>query len=267
MNKMIIFKHYLRRSIIEPIGIAIYVIAPLVFVLLTTVINQYGQPEDAVVILSNGRDLNVAMNLIINLFMFQFMGILLVVDPLFRDLKYDMRWRLLAAPVPPVKIVFGCMWGHYVFAILAGLLLLVGGFFMGSYMFNIGILLATLALVSLIAMLFGTLLFFLFKKMAIPNTLGTVISFGMAILMGVLVTVDLPGPLHAFGQYGTPLAWATRAVVYSSAEASQILTDFFGIFETFEGGMSGAFMNLGFLGAFAAALAILVVLVSRRKTV
>ncbi|MCL2189077.1 MAG: hypothetical protein FWC16_09185 [Defluviitaleaceae bacterium] len=265
---MTIIKHYLKRSLIEPIGIAIYIVAPLVFVGLIAVMNQYNIEEGAITLMANGTDLNVGNNLVINMLMFQFMGILLVVDPLFRDLKYDMRWRLLSAPVPSVKFVFGCMWGHYVFALAAGALLLIGGFFMNSYMFNPFVLAAALALVALIAMLFGTLFFYLFKKMAIPNTLGTVISFGMSILFGVMVSVDLPTPLHYFGQYGTPFAWALRAIIYSSEEASAILSSpNITMFETFDGGMTGVMMNLGFLAAFAAVLAVIVVIVSRRKAI
>ncbi|MCL2202820.1 MAG: ABC transporter permease [Defluviitaleaceae bacterium] len=266
---MTIFMHYTKRALKEPLGIAIYIVAPLVMVLITTLVNQYAADEfQGAAVMANGRDLVVSVNVFMNLIMFQFMGILLVVDPLHVDIRRDMRWRLLAAPVPPVKFVFGCMFGHYVFALLSGLLIIAGGFVMGGYMFTPWVPVAVLALVGIIAMLMGTLFFYLFKSLAVANTLGTVFTFGMAIPQGIMIMADFPTPVQTFGQYFTPLAWAFRAIIYSSDEASEMMTQFFfNQQHSFTRGMPGALMNLGLLAAFAAVLAVIVVLVSRRKAV
>jgi len=265
---MTIFKHYLRRAFTEPIGIAIYIGAPAVMVALLAIMNQYGgeDGQTAEVLLSGGRDINIGFNLIMNMIIFQFMGILLVVDPLFRDLKKDMRWRLLSAPVPPTKLVFGNMFAHYIFAVASGLLLILVGYFFNSYMFTLWVMVTVLALVALIAMLIGVIFFYLCKTMALANTLGTVFTWLMVILQGIMFAIP-PEPLYTIGSYHTPLAWSIRAIVYSSQEATYFIDNNFFTVHSFTGTMSDAMMNLGFLAGFAALCAVIVVFLSRRRAV
>ncbi|MCL2363836.1 MAG: ABC transporter permease [Defluviitaleaceae bacterium] len=282
---MTIFLHYLKRHAREPIGIAIYIIAPIVFLFFTTVINEAafdagieaanelpgvigevaGAAAEAVVnaFQLEGGSLNTSINAFMSMIMFQLMGSLIVIDVLFRDLRKDMRWRLAAAPVKQIKLVVGNFKGAFIFAMVSGLLIILFNVLLGGYMFTPWVVFATLILVALMSQLLGVLMFFLFNRMAVANTVAVIFVWSMALIQGLMFQVPLPDAVERFGQYHTPLAWAMRAIMSSGGtEAQEVLGAFNVLGISFAGEMSDTLRNMGFLAAFVAVLAVAVVIAS-----
>jgi len=280
---MTIFLHYLKRHAREPIGIAIYIIAPIVFLFFTTIINEAA--FDAAIEAANelpgvigeiaaeatetainafqleGGSLNTSINAFMSMIMFQLMGSLIVIDVLFRDLRKDMRWRLAAAPVKQIKLVLGNFKGAVIFAMVSGLLIILFNFLLGGYMFTPWMLFAVLLLVALMSQLLGVLMFFLFNRMAIANTVAVIFVWSMAIIQGIMFQLPLPDAVQRFGQYHTPLAWATRAIMNSGGtEAQEVLGAINVMGVSFAGDMSDALRNMGFLAGFVIVLLIAVVI-------
>jgi|GEM_PF-826233 len=302
---MTIIRHYFKRTLLDPMGIGIYVLFPLILLSLFHVINEYNIPSEVnhyipghgyVALVDGvgyipgvgeievggpmfyvpgvgeislddrlgGRNLTASFNLLVNLLIFQFMGSLLVIDFLYVDLREDMRWRLGMAPVSKAKLAFGNMAGSFGFALLSGLILIaVSAFAFDAYLHNVPILLLVLVLVGLISQLMGVLFFFLFKKKSTANTMGTVVSWAMVLGSGMMMGINFGEGVTELASRVTPYGMAVRAVVNSGG-----VNDLPGIMEIFSGsGINEAWLNVGLLGAVAAALAIVVVFFSRRRLV
>jgi ABC-type transport system involved in multi-copper enzyme maturation permease subunit len=257
---MNIIKHYFKRYAIDPLGVGIYVFFPVILLALFSVVNVYNAEENN--FLLDGRDLAASYNMIVNLLIFQFMGSLLVIDFLHTDLRQDMRWRLGMVPVPRTKLVFGNMAGAFTFSFLSGLFVIgVSGIFFNAYMHNLVVLLAVLVFVALISQLVGVLLFFLCAKKSTANTLGSVFCWGMVLLSGMMMGINLGTALTDIGTRYTPFGIAVRAIIYSGGVTR--LDDAFGGFSG--GSLSGAWLNVGYLAGITAVLFALVILMSRRR--
>jgi len=286
---MTIFLHYLKRHAREPVGIAIYIIAPIVFLFLTTVINEaafetaieaaselpgvIGEiAADATEAAINafqleGGSLNTSINAFMSMLVFQLMGALIVIDVLYRDLRKDMRWRLAVAPVPQIKFVLGNFKGALIFAMASGLLMIGANFLLGGYMFTPWVLFAVLFLVALMSQLVGVLMFYLFDRMAMANTVAVIFCWAMVFMQGLFMfEVSLPDALQSFGQQYTPLAWATRAIMLSGGtEAQEVLGNVNVMGISFAGGMSDVYLNLGLLTGFVAVLAVVNIVVANLR--
>jgi hypothetical protein len=256
---MMITRHYFKRNLIDPIAIGIYIFFPLILVSLLVATNNYVvQGYDHLIY---GRNVSHSFNLIVNLLIFQLMGSLIVIDFLYEDLRGDMRWRLLSSPTPMIRFALGNFTASLAFSVLSGgFLLLAGAFVFNAYMHNIWMMVAVLVLVAAISQLVGVLFFLLCNKKATANTLGTVFCWGNVLLSGFMFGIGFGERLTEFGRLYTPFGWAVRAIMFSGALADG---RFPGIIE--KGGMADAFINLGYLAGFCAALTLVIFLLARRK--
>ncbi|MCL2501486.1 MAG: hypothetical protein FWE90_14285 [Defluviitaleaceae bacterium] len=255
-----IVRHYFKRTAMDPIGVGAYIVFPLVLVTLMVVTSNY--LVEGYSHLINGRNLNHSFNIIVNMLIFQLMGSLIVIDYLFEDLRGDMRWRLLATPKPIVSFAFANMVASIAFSFISGgLLILSGAFVFNAYLHNVWVLIAVLVLMATLSQLAGVLFFMLCKKRATANTLGVVFCWGNALLSGLIFNIGFGEQLSRLGRLFTPFGWAWRAIMFSGGAAGM------GGNIVEEGGMRDSLLNLGYLAGFCVALAVIILLLGRRKPV
>jgi len=247
---MIIFRHYLKRIITEPITMLIFILFPAVLVAVNTFINL-GMVEDEMANIVNGRDMMAGSVAVLMLIMFQFMGGTLVIDHIFRDLKSDRRWRLGAAPVSGGKIVFSMALANIVFSIIAGLLVLAVGFiFFNAYYPNILVLLALLVILAVFSAFLGMLVSAFVPKKGTAEAIIMIFAWGMILPAGLFGPVNLGSALNRFFEYFTPYAMALRTTLYSGMPRDD---------------MGIVMLNLGLLAGLTVLLAIATLILSRRR--
>jgi ABC-type multidrug transport system permease subunit len=254
-----IVRHYFKRYATDKLGVGIYIFFPVILLTLFAVINNYALEGDDH--LFKGYCLSASFNMIANMLIFQLMGSLLVIDFLYADLRENMRWRLLAAPMSPLRYALGNAVGAYSFSLISGVVIIaVSAFAFNAYLHNIWVLFTVLFLMALISQLFGVLMFLLCKQKRVANTLGVIFCWGMILLSGPFMGIDIGEGIFAVGSLIMPYAIALRAVIYSG----EVTGTFNGV--EYYGGMAEAWMNVGYLAIFAAFLFILTYFISRRRS-
>jgi len=247
---MIIFRHYLKRIVTEPITMLIFVLFPAALVAVNTFINL-GMVDETVDRLVNGRDMMAGSVAVLMLVMFQFMGGTLVIDHIFRDLKSDRRWRLGAAPVSTGKIVFSMALANIVFSIIAGLLVLAVGFiFFNAYYPNIPVLLTLLVILAVFSAFLGMLVSVFVPKKGTAEAIVMIFAWAMILPAGLFGPVNLGSALNRFFNYMTPYAMALRTTLYSGMPRDD---------------MSIVMLNLGILAGLTALIAIFTLILLRRR--
>jgi hypothetical protein len=252
-----IIRHYLRRVLVDPVGIGVYILFPIALITVLAMTSNYlTQGYDHLI---NGYDLNVSMNMIINLLLFQLMGSLIVIDFLYEDLRGEMRWRLLATPVPVIRFVLANLLASVSFAVISGLMLIgVSAFVFNAYLHNVWVLLSVLVLMAVMSQLVGILFFLVFKRKGTANTMGTLFCWVMVLLSGFMMGISFGEAITRIGRLYTPFAWAFRAIIYSGEAAG-----LGGMIEA--GGMTDALLNLGYLAGFTVLLVPVVVVLAKRE--
>ena len=263
-----IIKHYLRRLLTEPIGLAINVAFPVVIVVLNTVINVDILDAADQSLIVNGYSVMATVLATIIMVMFQFMYGTHIVDLLFRDFRSATRWRLLAAPKSINKYIFSAMLACVFFSILAGVLIMaVAAIFLDAHLHNPFILIGVITITSIFSQIFGMLVFLLVRKKGTAEAICVLFSFAMVVPAGhFLITFNMGRVVDFIFGYLTPYALAMRAILSSGIMGNTVNENFTGNF-AYGRDMSTALLNMGALAATTAALAIITAIVARRRSV
>lgn len=255
--KLLIFKHYLRRALKEPIGFAVGTGLPTVLILIISFVMMKQVPDEDMY-MWNGY--NVIATPIAVLFMtgFQFFGGNVLLDYIYEDFRGDRRWRMLSMPVKTMDYVVGILMASCFFGMIqGGLIIGVSTMVLDVYWGNPFILVGTLFACSALAQLLYMLLFLLIPKKGTIEIITQVVIQVMIFSSGLISTfeVDLEQgntvvKEAAFEQYGTPISLARNAILDSG---------FIG------GNMDNALLSLGLLYGVLAIFIIAVVVCGKRK--
>lgn len=255
--KGLVFKHYLKRTLTEPVGIGIVTGLPtlLIFILSSVMMGQI--PENVPYM---WQGYNMVSTHIAILFMvsFQFFGGNVLLDHIHADFRGDRRWRMFSMPVKTNDYVFGTLAACFVFSFIQGALIIgISAVFLDVYWGNPWILIATLFACAGLAQLLYMLLFLLFPKKGTVEGLAQVIIFAMMFASGWIGikmdgTADSTGTAfnNFFTQYGTPISLARNAITNSGFLGND---------------MNNAILSVGILYVLLIALAVAVALIGKHK--
>jgi ABC-2 type transport system permease protein len=257
--KGLIFKHYLKRSLTEPIGIAVVTGLPTVLITILTLV-MMGQTPEGVPYMLNGYNMIATHIAIMFMVSFQFFGGNILLDFIHQDFRGDRRWRMFAMPVKDNDYVLGTLAACVLYCIVqGGLVISITAIFLDVYWGNPFILIATLIACACIAQLIWMLLFMIFPKKGTVEAAGQIVTWTMMIASGWIgmnvnegnVTVTGGGAIDNFiTRYGTPISLARNAITDSGFVGDN---------------MNHALFNLGILYALLLVLAIIVTaLVNKR---
>ena len=241
-----VFKHYLKRACVEPMGILLYVLLPVGLVVLNNLVYLTSAAEYDYVVYSTAttnQTVFIAM-------LFQLIGGTYIVDYIFLDFKSERRWRLLATPVSLNTHFFAAIAASIVFLMVSNLLILgIGHFFFYVYLGNFAMIFAALFFMALFAQLLGVLLSLTLEKKATASIAVEVIAFVMSFGFFVFAQ-SLPVVGGFLSTYGTPFSAGMLAINRSGF---------------YNPDMGGAFLGLGILIAFTAVMACVVAIIGRRR--
>ncbi|MCL2357870.1 MAG: ABC transporter permease [Defluviitaleaceae bacterium] len=253
---MLIFLHYLRRTSLDPIGLLIFILMPVVLVFLNVEINvaniDFGGHVIATVVV-----LQIMM-------MFQLMAGSYICEYVCLDLQGETRWRLLAAPVALNKYLFGALAASLLFTLVSGgIILLIGAVVYDIYVGNIGFVVAAMVLTALFGQFLGVILSVLIKKSGTAVAAHIGISWAIFILSGFFGRVRLPVIGDLLSTHGMPYSAALRAVLQSGV--GQFVFDDYGMLLSATADTTSALTGLAALAGFAAVTGIVAWLLGRRR--
>lgn len=250
-------KHYLKRTLTEPVGIGIVTGLPtlLIFILTSVMMGQI--PKD-VPYMWQGYNMVSTHIAIMFMVTFQFFGGNVLLDHIHADFRGDRRWRMFSMPVKTNDYVFGILAACFVFCIVQGVLLIgISAVFLDVYWGNPWVLFATLLACAGLAQLLYMLLFLLFPKKSTVEGLAQVIIFAMMFASG-WIGINIDGTAGSTGtafnnfftQYGTPISLARNAITNSGFLGND---------------MNKAVLSVGILYVLLIVLAVVVALIGKHK--
>jgi len=235
----LIFRHFLFRSFRDPMSMVFFILLPLGLIVLNVAIN-FAQMAEV-----GNTSTAVEATAMATLFMlaFQFFSSDILVYNVYDDIRGNVRWRLLAAPVPQQTFFIAAMVSSWVFNLFqAGIIIGVSSILFEMEWGYLWVMFAVVLLVSLIAQLIALLMTQLFKTRKVASGVLQGLCFLFMLLSGVLFVPLGDSAIATFvQQYGTPLGVAWHAIWNSGLV---------------EYDMSQVFRNLIILGGMAAVLAI-----------
>ncbi|MCL2404612.1 MAG: ABC transporter permease [Defluviitaleaceae bacterium] len=264
---MMITKHYFKRLLVEPIGLAINVFFPVLLVFINVTVNVNAMEGGDT--LFSGYSVTATSIATLIMVMFQFMYGTHMVDLFFRDFKNSRRWRLLAAPASLSKYLFSIMMASVFFSVLTGVLIMaVAAIALNAHVHNPFVLLTVIVIIAVFSQVFGMLVSLLIRKKGVAEAVCVLFSFFMIVPSGdFLVTININiHALNVFFNYMTPYAQAMRAIMASGIMGNSVSDNFGGALQYMGRDMSTALLNMGTLTATTILLAIIVVIVSRRRS-
>ena len=200
---------------------------------------------------------------------FQFFTSTMMVSFLYNDFKKDMRWRLKAAPHKTSTFLFPAFAANWLFSLIMGVIAIVlSAILFNVYWGNLFVLAAVLLLVSLIAVFATFLIYLLTDSDKTANAMTYVVSFGMMILSGFMIPLQLFGDnfiITFLRTYGTPLSLGTSAIFNASRLNDPRLANIFGAGAVGDGGMEEALLRIGILAGMALVLAVITFIIGRRR--
>jgi len=246
----IIFRHFLMRTLREPIVIIFSFLLPIGLTILNTVINlnflDQGDRQAAA----------IEATVIAALFMiaFQFFSSQVLIYHIYEDLRGPARWRLLATPVKQGSFLAGAVLASWIFSIIQGLLIIgTSALLFDMHWGNPFILVAVIIMVATIGQLMALLISLATSKLKTAVGITYAIGFSMMFLSGALFVPLGDSAFAVFVQnYGTPLTLAWRAIIFSGVADND---------------MSLVAFNMGVLGIIAAVMAGVVLILGRRRRI
>ena len=267
-NFLMITMHYFKRMLRDPKEIILLLMIPIGLIIFQSVIG--GQIEG---IYLNGYNVLASHAAPAMLLSFQFFNSFFMFIFLYKDFREGMRWRLLAAPCPVRAFVFPAFIANWILSIVLGLVVaVVAALFLNVYWGNLFVLAAVLVIISLMATFVAVLIFLFTKRLAQANAVGYIISFGLMVISGFMIPLQLFGDnavIRFMINHGTPLSLGTSAVI-SSGGLSGIFPAEMDIFFPgvgVVGGMEQARMNIGILAGITLILGLVAVIAARRRKI
>jgi len=257
MNRFpLIFTHYFKRLLRNPINILVYIVLPMGLVVLNMLANIGMFELQGGDLAANASAVAATATLLATVFMvaFQFFSGELLMENIYSDFEEGpVRWRLSASPVPQRTFLFGAAVACWTFNLVQAILIFsVLAILFDIYWGNPLVLVAVVLIVSIMSQLIGALVSQLAPTRKTATVAINLLCFGMMFLSGFLFIPLGNSAIATFiTSYGTPLALAFRAILY----AGPVLDN-----------MGHALFNLGLLAVITLVLAALVFTLGRRRT-
>ncbi len=242
------FSHYLRRLSRDPIGILVFVVLPVVLVYILSFVYTQNTTEQIYVSGYNMVSTHIAYGMML---MFQLNGGIYLLNCFNHDLIKPMKWRLKASPCHTYTLIFAGAAACLVFTILQGIIIVAStSLFLDAYWGNLWIVLLVIGLVSVISQLLNMILLLYIRNISTAEYISWFLSWAMAVLGGLMFPLPDNALFRFMKQYGTPFSLA-QTVIRESGFLGTSLMDMW--------------ICLGMLAGFTVILAIIVIVLGRRK--
>ena len=267
---LLIMVHYLKRMFADTKEIVLLVMIPLGITLFMGFIA--GEAEG---FYFNGYNIFLSFVAPAMVLSFQFFNAFFIFLLLYADFRDARRWRLLASPCTVRGFVIPAFVANWLLSLALGVVsIVIMTLFMNIYWGSWWVLAVVLMITSLMASFVGMLIFLFTKRIGQANGIGYVVSFGLMVISGFMIPLQLFGDnvvVRFLTTHGTPLTLGTSAIV-SSGELTNIFEgiDTAGIALpgfTQGGDIQQSIRNILILLAITAVLGVLAILVARRKKV
>jgi len=260
-NFGMILGHYLKRFIRDWKEVSLLLIIPIGLIILYSLFDDAFFGTIPAGFMPN-YNLQATFTLPVMMLGFQFFSGSMMLSYLYPDIRGAMNWRLRAAPLSILSFVVPAFIANWLFAILLGVIVVaVGVLFLNAYVGSFVILAVVLLLTSMIATLMYMIIFLLVKKSGTANALIYIISFGQFVLSGFLFVPLGDNAIARFMMtYGTPLSLGNRAIAYSGE-----LRELFMMGPSMRENQD--LFNIGILAAIVLVLAIVMLIVGRKKKI
>jgi len=253
MNRFpLIFNHYLKRNLADPMSIVFYFLMPIGLIVLNMLgsIGLFQLSGDY-----DSANLTATATFLAVIFMvsFQFFSGELIIHNIYGELRGPVSSRLFVSPVPQRTFIMGCAVSCWVFNIIQALVIfIVTAIFFDVYWGNPLVFIAVLLLISIMSQLIGALISILVPTRKVASGILNGLAFLMMFLSGMLFISFGDSPIATFiTSYATPLALGFRAILF----AGPVFDD-----------MSRAMFNLGILTVITVVLGFIVFVLGRRRS-
>lgn len=244
----LIFSHYLKRTLKEPVGLGILVGVPVTLIVILSGVYSNNFEGDVYVDGFNMISTNIAIPMMIS---FQFFGGSVLLDYMHADFRSTRKARLFSTPVKNSHFLAGAFLGSLLASFVQGVLvLIISSLFLNAYFGNLWITLAVLLTSSMFAQLLVLIWFILFPKKSTAEAFIQISSWAMMIGSGFTFGApEAPNALQEFLMTYLPLSLGINAIMDS------------GFVHNYD--MDGAWLNLGILVATVAFLAVFTYFLSK----
>jgi len=264
-----ILKHYLMRTIKDPINLLMLILFPVAMITIFTATGRT-DIDEAFRLTDQGFCIIATGNTFFNMMFFQYFGGMIVTDYLYNEFKTDMRWRLMATPKPFSKFVISAIMASLIISAVNGAIVLAyARFVLNAQLYNLPMIIGTLALMATFVTLFGVLCFLVIPKKG--TTTAVIMSFAFAQML-ILNFGLLPNPgIDAVGISSFfPVVAAVRAidhVNYTIAEFTNPDLGFIGGWTVADNNMTMALTHLGILAGLTIVTGIAVLILGKVRKI
>ncbi|MCL2286891.1 MAG: hypothetical protein FWC32_11085 [Firmicutes bacterium] len=259
-----ILKHYILRSFKDPMNLVMCILFPIIMIAIMTV--AANAAADGLNII-NGFNTSATNNTTFNALFFMFFSCMIVTDYLYVEFRSDLRWRLMATPVPFNKFIFSAIGASMIVTILnTTTVLLFGRFVLNAYLHNIFMTISVLLTMGILITLFGVLCFMLIPKKSTTTAVIMVFAFAQLLPIQFNMLSFERGVINASSFI--PVVAAAQAVIYSGTMMIEFVGQGFadGIIRL-EPDMRMALTHLGILVGYMVIAAIAVAILGRKRKI
>jgi len=219
-QSLLIIKHYLLRSLFDPLNTAVLLLLPLALLVANTLLGQaFGIDFEDIMVLSSTTMFVMCVFQLFSPLQHYY---------LFSDFQASMRFRLYSAPVSKTKFVLSMGIAGWLYSVFIGLFFIV----ITSVIFNVQwgsilVVLLVLFLLSVFAQLISIFLFFILPTRGAADAGVLVVGWGTLILSGGMVNIGSNAVTDFLGMYGTPVSlggWAIFSASFPDADLPNMAT-------------------------------------------
>ena len=257
-----ILKHYILRTLKEPINFIMLILFPAVMITIMTVAANNNFVGDAHII--NDFNSIATGNTTFNAIFFMFFSGMIVTDYLYLEFRTDMRWRLMASPIPFSKFVASAVGASMIVSVVNTVIVLAfGRFVLDAYLHNIFMTSAVLLTMGIFVTLIGVLCFMLIPKK------GTTTAVMMAFAFLQLLPINFNMISTERGILGAanfvPIMAAGQAMFYSGNMWVRFESGV--LAHVYDADMGRALIHLGILVGYTVIVAVAVAIVGRTRKI
>jgi len=208
-----IFTHYLRRALMDPVGMLCLFALPLMIIFINSVILV---PAESMETMIDGYNLIASGAAAVMLAMFQLMGGAWIADWIFDDFRGDRRWRLFSAPISRNSIIFPAAAASWVFTMLQGIfIVIVSALLFNVYWGNLWVLAAVIVIMATMSQLMYILISLFVSKKRTAEAIPMVLTFAMTIMGGFMFGMGDNAVFRFLTRIQTPIVAAQHAILNS----------------------------------------------------
>ena len=256
-----ILKHYIMRSLKDPLNLIMCIIFPSVMITIFTVAGNNSFEDGAHII--NGFNSIATGNTTFNAIFFMFFSGMIVTDYLYSEFRTDLRWRLMATPVRFGKFVTCAIAASMIVTIVNTVVVLAfGKFALDAYLHNLFITGAVLLTMGIFVTLFGVLCFMLIPKKG--TTTAIIMAFAFLQLLPLQFNIlNVTRGVIGIANF-LPVGAASGAMMYSGNMWVRFES---GVANVYSADMTRALIHLGILVGYTVIVAIAVAIVGRTRKI